>query len=466
MSPPSSPPSFSASRKSRSSQRTSLSIDLSSIPSLSQPSPPSNTLLVTELYDLKLFQPNVLAAIKSRMNETSPLNSFSPLPSLRRIVCSFTSIEAAIQVRQLLESEAILGSNIPVKVYFGEHTPVEDAEETRRKKLLEAPQSQKLFFISPPPSPPHGWTMRNEDPPNKEVHASDLAEALSKLGTQQSCEFEQSPFPDTPASLSDTQADNKDTSQTPFDRESTARKRSGSTIIYNPNDQGNSPDLPAVMVEDTSIGNSEIDISPIEHSGKRIKAHTPRPPVELMEWSILNIFSLFLSLLHSSLDFIIPGLHGNTLPFFSLLSFNFSLRTGNASVLRVLDFACIIMVFRISQTSFYLGGAFLPSWRYSFIFLLSYSINHALSLWQWWSMNDHYSKVICVVHLDNLWINSFSMSMLFIFLPRHLPLLLKPYCGSHARQIIQRFNQTHRRVVSSLGKKRITCDSLSWYHIR
>jgi hypothetical protein len=35
--------------------------------------------------------------------------------------------------------------------------------------------------LSPPPSPPHGWVMRNEDPPNKEVHASDLAHALSML---------------------------------------------------------------------------------------------------------------------------------------------------------------------------------------------------------------------------------------------------------------------------------------------
>jgi hypothetical protein len=34
--------------------------------------------------------------------------------------------------------------------------------------LLEAPQVSKMFFISPPPSPPHGWVMRNEDPPNKD----------------------------------------------------------------------------------------------------------------------------------------------------------------------------------------------------------------------------------------------------------------------------------------------------------
>jgi hypothetical protein len=30
-----------------------------------------------------------------------------------------------------------------------------------------------------------GWVMRNEDPPNKEVHASDLAHALSMLKTDQ-----------------------------------------------------------------------------------------------------------------------------------------------------------------------------------------------------------------------------------------------------------------------------------------
>ncbi|KAK2752203.1 hypothetical protein FQN55_008093 [Onygenales sp. PD_40] len=292
----SSPPSsFGATRASRSpSQRSGLSLDLSNLPPLSQPSPPSNTLLITDLHNLYLFQPDSLDAIKSQISGIAPLNSFSPLPSLRRIVCSFTSIDAAIRVRQLLDGEAILGKNVRARVYFGENTPVEDAEEGRKRNLLEAPKSQKLFFISPPPSPPHGWMMRNEEPPNKEVHAADLAEALGRLGTVNS-QFDSGNAdggqdPDSPVSIADVHMHGSDqegerTSTWPS---SISRQRSGSsTVIYNPEDHGSGSNLPAVMVEDTSIHiddiDSAMDISPTDGSGKRIIAHTSRPPVELME---------------------------------------------------------------------------------------------------------------------------------------------------------------------------------------
>ncbi|KAF4258045.1 hypothetical protein CNMCM8714_002530 [Aspergillus fumigatus] len=52
-------PSFRIHRASRSSSssRPALSLDLSNLPALSQPTPPSNTLLITDLHDLYLFQP-------------------------------------------------------------------------------------------------------------------------------------------------------------------------------------------------------------------------------------------------------------------------------------------------------------------------------------------------------------------------------------------------------------------------
>ncbi|PGH23529.1 hypothetical protein AJ80_02483 [Polytolypa hystricis UAMH7299] len=287
--------SFSAARASRSpsSPKGQLSLDLSCIPPLAQPSPPSNTLLITELQALALFQPSSLDAIKSQLSAVAPLNSFSPLPSFRRIVCSFMSVDDAVRVRQLFDDgETVFGRNVRPKVYFGEHTPFED-EEGRKKKLLEAPQIQKLFFISPPPSPPHGWMLRQEDPPNKEVHASDLAEALERLdtlGEAFGAQFDQSADPDTPVSMSDVQmhGTNKDNLRTHTWPVSASRERSGSaTIIYHPEAHGSNSDLPAVMVEDTSISaddlSPEMDISPIEQAPRRIIAHTTRPPVELIE---------------------------------------------------------------------------------------------------------------------------------------------------------------------------------------
>ncbi|KAL4968470.1 putative calcineurin binding protein [Aspergillus stella-maris] len=296
-------PSFAAHRSSRSStHKPSLSIDLSSLPPLTQPSPPTNTLLITDLNDLHLFQPPSLASIREQIAAIAPLNSFSPLPSFRRIVCSFHNEDDAIRVRKLLDRESLLNRPVRTKIYFGEPTPILELNEAGtgiKHKLLEAPQVDKLFFISPPPSPPHGWVMRTEDPPNKEVHASDLAQALAALKTEQSGGAAAATFsntntyssapssqmqtdPDTPMSLS------SDKRTGSFPLSSRQRSRS-STLIYNPNEHGGSPNLPAVMVEDTSADPEDMDMdvemSPIDMPGKSSSTppfKTARPPVELM----------------------------------------------------------------------------------------------------------------------------------------------------------------------------------------
>ncbi|KAL5051498.1 Calcipressin-domain-containing protein [Aspergillus fruticulosus] len=290
LSPQSAPssPSISARRSSRSSHKPSLSIDLSSLPPLSQPSPPTNTLLITDLNDLYLFQPSSLAQVRQLIESIAPLNSFSPLPSFRRIVASFHNEDDAIRVRKLLDRESLLNRPVRTKIYFGEPTPLLETNDAGgiKHKLLEAPQLDKLFFISPPPSPPHGWVMRTEDPPNKEVHASDLAQALAKLKTQTEGSAnaasitpasQQQPDPDTPMSFSS----DKWTGSWPLSQQ---RSRS-STLIYNPEEHGGSPNLPAVMVEDTSADPDDMDVemSPIDMPVKQTPPFkTARPPVELM----------------------------------------------------------------------------------------------------------------------------------------------------------------------------------------
>ena len=267
--------------RSASPRKAGLRLDLSALPPSAQPSPPSNTLLITDLHDLRLFQSPAIDTLKDQISATAPLNSFSPLPSFRRIVCSFTTIDDAIKIRQLLDGDALLGNKkVRARVYFGEPTPVETVEEARKRKLLEAPHSEKLFFISPPPSPPHGWILRNEDPPNKEVHAQDLAEALNKLGREQ--DGEDSQLPETPVSAGEGARSGTWTTTASDGFVPRQRSRS-STLIYDPQHHGNSPGLPAVMVEDTSVGDeSDMDVSPIDGPHRRF-AHTSRPPIELME---------------------------------------------------------------------------------------------------------------------------------------------------------------------------------------
>jgi hypothetical protein len=230
-----------------------MSIDLSNLPPLVQPTPPSNTLLITNLNDPEIFRADKIQTIKDLINSSAPIHSWAPLKSFRRIIVSFFTDDSAIRIKQILDNEEIMGER--VRVYFGNSTSIETKDEH-----LNLPDAGKLFFISPPPSPPHGWEMKLEDAPNKQVHADDLAEALAKLHHR--------PRTDLPASpISDGETERR-------------RQRSGSsTTIYHPEDHGCSPHLPAISVEDMTEAS---EIPPIE-SEKQIFAHTTRPPVELME---------------------------------------------------------------------------------------------------------------------------------------------------------------------------------------
>jgi Calcipressin len=275
-----------------------LSLDLSNLPALSQPSPPSNTLLITQLNDPAIFHPASLATIRQHINSLAPLHSFSPLKSFRRIVCSFYDTESAINIRQHLDGASLLG-NVRTRVYFGEPTPIGE-----QKKYLDRPDAGRLFFISPPPSPPVGWEVREEDPPNKDVVASDLAEALVKLSAKLHS------GDDTAAAVDETPGDRDEKAKPPLrvtaptpssdasaskhspaaGSASSAKNRSrSSTILYDPEIHGDSPALPAVMVEDTTMDDDDMDVDDDQEvvdneavEVKTILAHTARPPVELM----------------------------------------------------------------------------------------------------------------------------------------------------------------------------------------
>ncbi|KAI1093414.1 Calcipressin-domain-containing protein [Rostrohypoxylon terebratum] len=232
----------------------SLSLDFSSLPPLTQPTPPTNTLLITNLNDTEIFRPDNLQTLRELIQTTAPVYTWSPLKSFRRIVVSFFDEQSAIRVRSVWDGEAIMGERC--KVYFGQPTPL-DLHENEHLKL---PDAGKLFFISPPPSPPHGWEMKLEDAPNKLVHAEDLAEALSKLRHQAA------PADASPVS--------------PVDASSAFKTRSrSSTLIYHPEEHGGSPNLPAISVDDMTDDPMELSTN----KEAPIKAHTARPPVELME---------------------------------------------------------------------------------------------------------------------------------------------------------------------------------------
>lgn len=111
--------------------------------------------------------------------------------------------------------------------------------------------------------------MRNEDPPNKEVHAVDLAVALRGI-EKRAIDADQAgqgmlDEPVTPNSAG------------------VANGRSrASTIVFDPLDHGSDAGLPAIAVVDTS-GDEDEDTEMGDGQGDRVVTHTSRPPVELME---------------------------------------------------------------------------------------------------------------------------------------------------------------------------------------
>jgi hypothetical protein len=237
-------------------------LNLAQLPPLSQPSPATNTLLLTNLADPDVFRAENLETIRSLVAQTAPIHTWAPLRSFRRIVVAFFDSDAAAAVRAIWDGESVMGHRL--RVYYGSPTPVEARDEH-----LALPDAGKLFFISPPPSPPSDWEMRLEDAPNTMVHADDLAEALARLHKKRNHSV---PFDSAPGG-----------GGVSFDGEpvGAGRARSGSTtLIYMPAEHDADPDLPAIAVEDMTAADKAEDE---ESTGPRIMAHTARPPVALMQ---------------------------------------------------------------------------------------------------------------------------------------------------------------------------------------
>jgi hypothetical protein len=148
------------------------------------------------------------------------------------------------------------------RVYFGEHTPVQPVDQH-----LQAPESKKLFFISPPPSPPHGWEVKNEEPPNAIAHAEDLAQALSKLS------WVKSEGKINKDNLAAGGSEN-DAIPSPI-----RRPRSASSVVLFEPEEADGERMPAISVDDyTDSGDDTSPVSPVAPSS----FHTSRPPVELI----------------------------------------------------------------------------------------------------------------------------------------------------------------------------------------
>lgn len=174
-----------------------------------------------------------------------------------------------------------------IRIYFTAPTPLHVLQGSE-DRFLGPPKSGKQFFISPPPSPPAGWEVRDEDPPNREaVCPGDLAEALGRIGrAEEGSGVEE--LRGSGGDVDDGRRDSgvggdEDEEEEENEEEERGRGRSASMkVLYRPGRRGG---LPAIAVEDTTGVGFDFDLGFGVGAGEVGRAgmeKTARPPVELM----------------------------------------------------------------------------------------------------------------------------------------------------------------------------------------
>ncbi|QNP98887.1 Hypothetical protein YALI2_E00203g [Yarrowia lipolytica] len=145
----------------------------------------TNTLIITGLSRAHFSSEPFMLELKKAL-ESDDLVCWAPLKSLGRIVCVFVTPDscsvAKKYIKQAAEAayvdEEFLNYSTLKAQYAPNNTDMATLGDTKQR--LQLPDAGKLFFISPPPSPPAGWTSRLEDTPNPNAFDSQFYDMLHK----------------------------------------------------------------------------------------------------------------------------------------------------------------------------------------------------------------------------------------------------------------------------------------------
>ncbi|KAF9130241.1 carbohydrate-binding module 1 protein [Mortierella sp. 14UC] len=140
------------------------------------PTLPTNTLIITNL-EVPHFEKETMLKLKAKAESFGDIFYFAPIKSFYRVFVVYKATADAQRAKTGLHNTTFEGSTL--RVYFGQHTETVIDPASR---YLHPPELERNWLVSPPGSPPIGWSQVREDPPNSLHLADDLVKALLEMG--------------------------------------------------------------------------------------------------------------------------------------------------------------------------------------------------------------------------------------------------------------------------------------------
>lgn len=147
---------------------------ITSLHDIQEPTSPTDTLIITNLAT-EIFTTENIKNYRREVAKLGKIVKWIPLKSFIRVIASFQTIQDAERVRDALHKQST--RDIITYVYYTDSL----SAKLDGSGLLQVPELERNWLISPPGSPPVGWTQAREDAPNAQILHESLLAALERL---------------------------------------------------------------------------------------------------------------------------------------------------------------------------------------------------------------------------------------------------------------------------------------------
>ncbi|KAH8553121.1 Calcipressin-domain-containing protein [Umbelopsis sp. PMI_123] len=254
----------------------------------------TNTITIPNIPKEFFESPHVFEDLQNFLQVYGPLHTFVAIKGFARIMAVYEETQSAIEAKDELDKTQVLWRqtrdltdvelvqfisdhdqqpishsndihNFLLRLYFGQHTNINADSAT---VLLQVPELEKNWLISPPGSPPVGWQQIREEPPNTTVLPQDLSHALMSLSDELDDDFK-------------LDADDEHESDTMSSDQATESSASSSAAVYvicKGDDHGdNGHEVPHITVQDWDGGAQHHNLEQYRRIHRKV-APTAMPP--------------------------------------------------------------------------------------------------------------------------------------------------------------------------------------------